>query len=116
MADWYSRVVFFVRDVDAACDFYVGKLGFDGSWRHEEDGRVMVAQVSHAGFEIILNEGASRAGHGRVFVELLDEQIAPLRERVERAGAASEARSWGMPVTAIVDPDGNELYFAPPLA
>lgn len=115
MADWYSRIVFFVRDVDRARQFYAGELGFDESWQYEEGGRVLVAQVSHEGFEIILNEDAERAGHGRVFVELLDEQVAPLRRRVERSGVASEARNWGMPITAIVDPDGNELYFTPPL-
>ena len=45
MADWFARPILGVRDVATSLRFYVDSLGFTSPWSHEEDGKVVVAQV-----------------------------------------------------------------------
>lgn len=115
MNNWYSRPVFFVRDVQASLRFYIDKLGFIQDWVYEEAEEIIVAQVSRDAFEIILNKDNERAGGGRVFVSLYDEHIAPLKQQIENNGIVVTSRSWGMPVSEILDLDKNELLFSPPI-
>ena len=48
MSEWFARPVLFVADIDRAVDFYVKQLGFIHSWRYEEGGTGLVAQVDRA--------------------------------------------------------------------
>src|SRR5688572_16919187 len=111
MSTWYSRPVFFVLDTSRSVAFYVDRLGFKEDWRHLHDGEAIVAQVSRDDFELILNYDAARAGSGRIYFHLGNEQIESLREEVKAKGVASSQITWGMPITKIADPDGNELFF-----
>ena len=111
MDTWYSRPVFFVRDTAKSLSFYIDKLGFKQDWTYLHDGEVIVAQVSRHGFELILNKDAARAGSGRIYFHLTDEQVAALRDEVESKGVSTSDRQWGMPITEVPDPDGNELFF-----
>lgn len=115
MEQLYGRPVLFVRDASAAAAFYCKQLGFGQDWVHEEQGEVVVVQVSRWGYEIILNRDTERAGKGRIFFSLCEQQKAPLRESLARAGVPASQRSWGMAVTEVRDPDGNELLLHPPL-
>ncbi len=115
MTPWYSRTVFFVDDTAAAVDFYCNKLGFKQDWDYHEHGKVLVAQVSRNDIEIILNHDVSRAGSGRIYFELLDEQVQSLVDELGTDSPLLTHMSWGVPVTAITDPDGNQLYFSPQL-
>src|SRR5467141_518582 len=70
----YARSVFFVADADRSLRYYTEQLGFSLDW-DSNDG---VFQVSLFGFELILNQvedrTRTRAGHGRVFIGLEDDQ------------------------------------------
>lgn len=114
MNNWYSRPIFFVKDPKKSIEFYVGQLGFEEIWAHKENDEVIVAQVSKNGFEIILNKDAERAGKGRAFISLDDEQTQSFKGEIAGKGLGHD-KSWGMPVTEILDIDNNELLFSPPV-
>ena len=52
---WYARPVLFVSDLDRSLGFYVDRLGFEERWRHEDAGKLLVAQVERRGCELILS-------------------------------------------------------------
>jgi len=114
MKHWYSRPVFFVRDMPASLTFFVEKLGFSLDWNHEEDGRAFVCQVKRDGFELILAQDADKAGRGRVFISLDDAQAKALKTDLEKRKIPVRETHWGMPVIEILDVDDNELFFSPP--
>ena len=107
----YARSVFFVVDVERSRRFYTERLGFALDW-DSNDG---VLQVSLFGFELILNEvwdrTRTRAGHGRVFIGLDDDQGEPLRAHIAERGIETRRVEWGRPTLVIEDVDGNELFF-----
>lgn len=115
MESFYARTIFFVRDAEHALRFYIDQLGFAEDWRHNEEGRVYVCQVSLFGFELILNEiderTKDRAGHGRVFIGLDDDQVQPLHDHIKAHGIPTERYAWGRPTLLIKDQDANELFF-----
>ena len=115
MTNLYARAVFFVGDAERALRFYVEQLGFSEDWAYKEEDRVYVSQVSLLGFELILNqahdETKDRAGHGRVYIGLEDDQIGPVLKHIEAHGIQTERRNWGQPTLVIKDLDGNELFF-----
>jgi catechol 2,3-dioxygenase-like lactoylglutathione lyase family enzyme len=115
MLDLGARCVFFVQDTPRAMEYYTHTLGFHLDWTHEEHGRPYVAQVSLLGLQIILNQierpADGRAGHGRLFVGLEDDQTAALMEHIRTQGVPTSYTHWGAPTLAIHDLDGNELYF-----
>jgi len=114
MTNLYARAVFFVSDAGRAQRFYVDQLGFSEDWTHQEEDRVYVCQVSLFGFELILNqahdETRERAGHGRVYIGLEDDQIGPVLAHIAAKGIQTERREWGQPTLVIKDLDGNEIF------
>lgn len=114
MKSWYARSVFFVKDAESALHFYRDKLGFLLDWNHEVEGRAYVCQVSRNGFELILAQDESRAGMGRVFISLDQEQEKSLRKEIEEKKIEANDSRWGMPIIQILDIDKNELFFSPP--
>lgn len=114
MENWYGRPVFFVTDGGASIAFYREKLGFSVDWIHDEDGRPYVSQVSRYEFELILQVDAVRAGSGRVFLSLDDDQVTALREDLAKNEVTSRNTRWGMPIIEVLDPDRNELFFSLP--
>jgi catechol 2,3-dioxygenase-like lactoylglutathione lyase family enzyme len=115
MTDLYARAVFFVEDTERSRRFYLDKLGFSEDWANNEGGRVYVCQMSLMGFEVILNqvhgETVGQAGHGRVYIGLEDDQIAPVLKHIEKHGIPTERRDWGQPTLVVKDLDGNEIFF-----
>jgi catechol 2,3-dioxygenase-like lactoylglutathione lyase family enzyme len=115
MNNLYARSVFFVKDAERSLRFYVDELGFAEDWNYREEGRTFVCQVSLFGFELILNEvyGATRdrAGHGRVFIGLDDDQLQPLLEHIAARNVRAQRLDWGRPTLVIRDLDENELFF-----
>ena len=116
MADnWFARPVLFVTDIDASVDFYVTQLGFTQPWRHEEDGRALVAQVERRECALILSsQWPNKVGNGLIFVSLDLAALASLRLELEGRGVAVGDGHWGYRLMIISDPDGNELYFPYP--
>lgn len=115
MNNLYARSVFFVKDAEASLRFYTEQLGFSVDWNHQEEGRAYVFQVSLFGFELILNQiderTQNRAGHGRVYIGLEDDQIAPVLQHIAAKGIPTERVHWGQPTLVIRDLDANELFF-----
>jgi catechol 2,3-dioxygenase-like lactoylglutathione lyase family enzyme len=115
MHDFGARPVFFVQDTPRATEFYTSTLGFNVDWTHEENGRPYVVQVSLFGVQIILNQKESpadeRAGHGRIFIGLDDDQSATILQHIQSKGISAEYTHWGEPTMAIYDLDRNEIYF-----
>ena len=115
MNNLYARSVFFVKDAERSLRFYKEQLGFTEDWNYKEEGRTFVCQVSLFGFELILNEidrrTQNRAGQGRVFIGLDDDQAEPLREHFGANGIQAERVQWGRPTLLVRDLDDNELYF-----
>ena len=115
MNNLYARTVFFVKDAEHSLRFYVEHLGFSEDWNYQEEGRTVVCQVGLFGFELILNEvddrTAARAGHGRVFIGLDDDQGEPLRKHFVAKGIRAERVEWGRPTLVLRDPDANEILF-----
>jgi catechol 2,3-dioxygenase-like lactoylglutathione lyase family enzyme len=118
MNSLYARSVFFVADAGRSQRFYMEQLGFAMDWDHQEQGRTVVCQVGLLGFELILNETddrtRARAGHGRVFIGLDDDQVEPLRTHLVSAGIQVQRVQWGRPTLMVRDLDANELFFWPP--
>jgi catechol 2,3-dioxygenase-like lactoylglutathione lyase family enzyme len=111
MTNLYARSVFFVADADRSLRYYKEHLGFSLDW-DSNDG---VFQVSLFGFELILNQvedrTRTRAGHGRVFIGLEDDQREPLRKHIAGKGIQTIRVQWGRPTLVIRDVDANELFF-----
>ena len=125
MTEWFTRAILNVTDVEAALRFYVDRLGFTSPWRHEEEGRVRVAQVERQGCAFILCDmWPEKVGKGLLFVSVNVEQetneargeaataaLDALRAELEAKGVAVEDGSWGYRLLVIDDPDGNQILF-----
>jgi catechol 2,3-dioxygenase-like lactoylglutathione lyase family enzyme len=111
VAEWFSRPVLHVADVQRAIDFYVGRLGFAEAWRFAEGGVLFVAQVERESCEIILCcQWPEKIGKGLIFISLGDD-VAAVRAELEGRGAPVRDGSWGYRLFVIDDPDGNQLFF-----
>jgi hypothetical protein len=71
--------------------------------------------VSLLWVELILNQtGPStedRAGHGRLFIGLEDDQVDALRKHIEEKSIKTTVVQWGNPTLVLRHPDENELFF-----
>lgn len=115
MADWYTRPLFFVADVERALGFYVGSLGFTEKWRFAEAGKVFVGQVSREDCEIILSsQWPEKNGKGMLFISLTSTLYAALPGELGAKGVGVKQGWWGYRTLIVTDPDGNELYFPDP--
>jgi catechol 2,3-dioxygenase-like lactoylglutathione lyase family enzyme len=114
MENFYPRTVFFVKDAERSLAFYTERLGFKVDWSHQDEGRTSVFQVSLFGFELIVNQVdpaiETKAGKGRVFLGLEDDQVAALRRHCAERQVEPSAVLWGAPTLALYDLDGNEIY------
>ena len=110
----FARSVFFVKDAERSLRFYTETLGFSLEWKHEEQGRAFVFEVSLFGFQLILNQTEpgteDRAGHGRVFIGLDDDQVAGFLGHIKEKGIKTDVVQWGRPTLVIRDLDENELF------
>jgi catechol 2,3-dioxygenase-like lactoylglutathione lyase family enzyme len=110
-----------VADVEASLRFYVDRLGFTSPWRHNEDGRVHVAQVDRQGCALILADTwPEKIGKGVIFISLNVEPsthqaavaaLDALRAELETKGVPVKEDSWGFRLLVVDDPDGNQLLF-----
>jgi catechol 2,3-dioxygenase-like lactoylglutathione lyase family enzyme len=121
---WYARPVLFVADIDRTLDFYVNRLGFAQTWRHEENGKALVAQVDRQGCALIFSaQWPDNVGKGLMFISLnvnvaqdqfraeVESALDKLRVEFETKGVDVKDGWWGYRLLVVCDPDGNELYF-----
>jgi len=101
---WYQ-----VSDLDAACRFYVERLGFAERYRDEED---RWARLELGGVELSLTEDPNVVmGEGIMFTA----DVANLKDEAERLRAAGVDVSTvieipgSMRLVDIEDPDGNRI-------
>jgi catechol 2,3-dioxygenase-like lactoylglutathione lyase family enzyme len=101
------RVWYLVRDLAAARDFYMGKLGFketyvdsDGAWAKLERGEMKIA----------LAEGEPHEDGGVAAIDVADVKAEAERLRAERVeiGVVVELHDE-VRVLDVFDPDGNRL-------
>jgi catechol 2,3-dioxygenase-like lactoylglutathione lyase family enzyme len=115
VADWYTRPMIFVADVERALAFYVGQLGFAEAWSFDEQGKVFVAQADREGCEMILcSQWPEKVGKGMLFVSLSEAAYAALPGEFAAKGVTAREGWWGYRTLVVTDPDGNELYFPDP--
>ena len=114
MENLYARSVFFVKDAERSLRYYTETLGFSLDWNYEEAGRPYVFQVSLFGFELIINQTdqstEKRAGQGRTFIGLNDDQAREVRRHISEKGIKTNIVQWGEPTLVIRDLDDNELF------
>src|SRR5262249_20342464 len=117
MNNLYARSVFFVNDAERALRFYTDTLGFTLDWKYDEQDRPYVFQVSLLGFELIVNQTGpattARAGHGRVFIGLDDDQVARFREHIKENAIDTEGVDWGRPTPVLRDLGTHEFFIWP---
>lgn len=112
---WYSRPVLFVESVERAIGFYRDRLGFVEGQSYEEDGTVLLGEVTRGDCTLLLNcQQPGKVGKGRIFISLAPGMIDDLRAEFEGRGAPTRDGWWGYDTMIIDDPDGNELYFPYP--
>ena len=115
MDNFNARSVFFVTDAERSLSFYTNTLGFTLDWNHQEQGKAFVFKVSLLGFELILNQvepwTEGRAGHGRVFIGLDDDQAVRFRQHLKEKGIKTTPLEWGGPTFVVHDMDRNEMFF-----
>jgi catechol 2,3-dioxygenase-like lactoylglutathione lyase family enzyme len=115
VSEWFARPVLFVADIGRSVDFYVNQLGFTQSWRYEDEGRALVAQVDRQGCALILSsQWPGKVGSALVFISLDVDALVALRAEFEAKGVNVKDGYWGYPLMVVHDPDGNELYFPYP--
>ena len=72
-------------------------------------------QVNLHGVQLIVNQvedwTETRAGHGRLFIGLEDDQVDGFRQHLEKHSIETTVKHWGEPTIVIHDLDGNELFF-----
>lgn len=102
---WYQ-----VRDLDAARDFYTGKLGFVETYLDEE-GRW--ARLVHGEMEVAIAEGAPQEdiGVATVDVEDIKAEAERLRGDGVEVGTVFELHNQ-MRLLDVYDPDGNRIQLA----
>lgn len=104
-----------VDDVERSIAFYTLRLGFAESWRHAEDGILLVAQVARQGCELILSsQWPDKVGRGMVFLSLDPDELEAARMEFVSKGVAIQQGRWGYDTMIIDDPDGNQLFFPNP--
>lgn len=114
---WFSRPVLFVENVERAIAFYRDVLGFTEGQRYEEEGTVLVGEVTRGDCSLLLNcQQPDKIGRGRMFISLAPGLIEDLRAEFEARGAPVREGWWGYNTMIIDDPDGNELFFPYPAA
>ena len=107
MEIWYS-----VRDLDAACAFYVDTLGFKEVYRDEIDRWVRVARN---GAGLVLAESEEPTGAEQPVFTLDVEDVRAEASRLRAAGAkvgvVVEIPST-IRLLDVFDPDGNRLQLS----
>jgi catechol 2,3-dioxygenase-like lactoylglutathione lyase family enzyme len=109
---WYTRPVFFVKDVSRSLDFYCNLLGFTTVSDYVENNRSVVAQVNRGEkCELLLAENNERAGKSRIYIELCPDELEILKQEITEKNIPAKDSRWGTPIIEVIDPDGNEIFF-----
>ncbi len=111
----------FVSDIEAACDFYTQKLGFEVRFTYGEPpfyGQVMRGgarlNLRHVDSPLVDNE--LRRRDDLLSATIILDNIEPLFLEYQENGAAFHqmlrSEPWGARTFIIADPDGNLICFS----
>lgn len=100
--------------------FYVDGLGFAVDWEHRfEPGFPVFAQLTRDGLSLFLSghAGDCQVGGAAYFVvDDVDALNGDIRRRGIVEAEPPDDTPWGRREMTVVDPDGNRLRFANPVA
>ena len=105
-----STVWYYVRDLEAARNFYADKLGFTETSRDEGEGWV---KLERGGATIGLTKGEPQADGAVAIVDVEDVKAVAdeLRDAGVEVGVVFELHGE-MRLLDVYDPDGNRVQFA----
>jgi len=105
---------------DRSHAFYIDGLGFAVDWLHRfEPGFPVFASITREGLTLFLTEHAGDCQLGGAAYIVVDDVDALFREISERGVQPVEPPEdapYGRREMLVVDPDGNRLRFANPMA
>jgi len=88
--DWYARPVLSVRDATTALAFYTD------NWRFEDEGRMLIVQVSRQACSIILSQQWPQdAAEGRLLISLDPPDFEAMQVDLAARGAPLGEGMWG---------------------
>jgi predicted enzyme related to lactoylglutathione lyase len=106
-----NRIMLYVRDVQATCDFYERHFGFT-SERHADD-RVVELKSANGGAILMAHQAAKSVKTGQVTVKLVFDikDVESFKERCMAQGLKFGAthRADGYSFANAKDPDGNSI-------
>lgn len=105
-------------DLQRAREFYINQLGFDVALEASEDGRTGILGICRGSLAILID--CPMPGHGRdacvtLEVDSTDQYYREWSARVP-VQRPSQHESWGARTFGLLDPFGNTLFVAGPLA
>ena len=112
------NAMIWVTDVSKAIDFYTRKMGFELTFKLDEDGPCSFAIVERDGIEFHLEVCACKDGRhtGNAFVEVLVEDVEQLYQDLKTSGVEIVRelceQDWGQTDFKAADPDGNWVLFS----
>jgi len=117
-----SAVRVFVRDWDAACEFYEQRLGLTprfrsdaGGWAGFDVGGPVLIIERVAADDAIGDELVGRFVGASLQVEDMQQAYTELRERGVPFDGTPERQDWGGMLAFFRDPDGNTLSLDGPV-
>jgi uncharacterized glyoxalase superfamily protein PhnB len=106
-----------VSDIDAALEYYHGRLGFIVDWG--DPGGAGIAGISQGNCRLFLTNAAFREHYGNsgpvlIWLNLNSKEEVDALHHLWRANQARilsppESKSWGLHEFTATDPDGNLL-------
>lgn len=118
MATTFGRVApsFYVSDLPRAIAFWTDQLGFEVKFTNGDP--VSFAVVGRDAAEVHLSVDPERAGqcHCHIMVEGLEDLSAALTAKGTKIRQPLKKQSWGLQDMVLIDPDGNTLEIAEPIA
>lgn len=104
------KVWYHVADLDAACAFYTGQLGFTVDY---SDAEARWARLTHGAMEVGVAEGDPQPDGGVAIVDVAD--VKGDAERLRAAGVEVGVvleLAGQMRLLDVFDPDGNRIQLA----
>lgn len=104
-----------MADIERSLRFYRDLLGFEVQFTNGEP--VSFAVLKQGGAELHLEVQPGKAGS--LHVHLMVDDLDPVFERLQQAGAAirqpPQVQPWGLRDMVVEDPDGNTFEIAQPV-
>jgi uncharacterized glyoxalase superfamily protein PhnB len=115
-----------VADVETSLGFWRDLIGFDVTYRHEPDGRLLFASLQAGDVRLMLNgrggDPAGRKARPHYTEAVFSFAVASVHDLVQDLRAKGfdapepQAEDYGLDEIVVRDPDGYEIAFTSPTA